>query len=38
LNWYIEPGTNPLLYDSQLKPKPMYEAVLNELLAGRKGG
>ena len=33
-DWFIEPGTEPHLYDADLEPKAMYFAVLDELLAG----
>ncbi len=35
LDRFIEPGTDPLLYDARLRPKPMYEAVRAELAKGR---
>ena len=33
LDTFIEPGTDPLLYDAHLQPKPMYFAVRDELRA-----
>lgn len=39
MDWLIEPGTDPFLMDTEFKPKaePMYDAVQDELLAGRDG-
>ncbi|MCU1369345.1 MAG: beta,4-xylanase [Ilumatobacteraceae bacterium] len=35
LDDFVRPGTQPLLYDTELQPKPMRQAVIEELLAGR---
>ncbi len=35
LNEALGPGTDPLLYDAALRPKPMRGAVVDALLAGR---
>ena len=35
LDDFIQPGTDPLLYDEKLRPKPLYRAVLKALEGGR---
>ena len=35
LEWFLEPGTEPLLYDNELSPKASYQAVADELRSGR---
>ncbi|MCA9772029.1 MAG: endo-1,4-beta-xylanase [Myxococcales bacterium] len=35
LDWFLFPGTTPLLFDAELQPKPAYWAVLEELRQGR---
>lgn len=35
LDSFLRPGTRPLTYDQDLRPKPMYHAVRYALLAGR---
>jgi endo-1,4-beta-xylanase len=35
LDWFIQPDTQPLLFDKSLQPKPMYTKVRDELLRGR---
>ncbi|MEJ7585529.1 MAG: endo-1,4-beta-xylanase [Acidimicrobiales bacterium] len=37
LDDFIGPGTQPLLWDADLRPKPMHDAVLEALLRGRPG-
>lgn len=37
LNWYLDPGLDPLLFNETLRPKPAYSAVLDALAAGRPG-
>ncbi len=35
LNWLLEPGLEPLLFDAEMQPKPSYFAVLDALIEGR---
>jgi hypothetical protein len=37
MDWLIEPGTDALLLDTEFKPKPKYDAVLDEFLAALDG-
>lgn len=35
LDDFLSPGTRPLPFDGELRPKPMYRAVVDALLASR---